>query len=122
MGYAVCYRDPSGATQLEDVVSLEAAIERVEKHRNEDGAVDARIFREVPVEVRTYYKIVPLEDDTGGDQGGAHQEVAPAASTEPPPGAMPIAPPPPSTRRTDEDAPEGGSEDERRIGTLFGRG
>jgi hypothetical protein len=49
MGHAVHYRDASGASQLEDVASLEAAVELVERLRNEDGASDVRVFREVPL-------------------------------------------------------------------------
>ena len=79
MSYAVHYRDASGESRLEDVTSLEAAIELVERLRNEDGASDVRAFREVPLEVRTYYKVVAVEEDG-------------AARKEPPPGAMPLAP------------------------------
>jgi hypothetical protein len=63
MGYAVCHRNESGTLQVEDVTSLEAAVEVVERLRNEDGASDVRVFREVPIEVRTYYKVSIAEDE-----------------------------------------------------------
>jgi hypothetical protein len=83
MGYAVHYQDAAGECRLEDVSSLEAAVELVERLQNEDNATEVRAFREVPLEVRTYYRVVALE-----------QEGATGRSSEPPPGAMPLAPPP----------------------------
>ncbi len=120
MGYAVHYRDASGAAKLEDTESLDVALERVEQLRNEDGATDVRVFREVPVEVRTYYKVV------AADEGGSSR-------SEPPPGAMPLAPqpvaaraavthePPAAEDRADEqlDDPIG---DNARRSSLFNRG
>lgn len=65
MGYAVCHRDDTGTLKVEDVASLDAAVEVVERLRNEDGASDVRVFREVPieVEVRTYYKVSIADDE-----------------------------------------------------------
>lgn len=118
MGYAVHYRDAAGAAKLEDVESLDVALERVEQLRNEDGASDVRVFREVPIEVRTYYKVVAVE--------GKHD-------VEPPPGAMPLSPPPavvhkavvasdaaPAKDETGEQ-PEESSSDSARRSSLFNR-
>jgi hypothetical protein len=107
MSYAVHYRDASGESRLEDVTSLEAAIELVERLRNEDGASDVRAFREVPLEVRTYYKVVAREEDNG------------AVRKDPPPGAMPLAPPPAVTVHP-ETTSEEAAVDARRPG-LFTR-
>jgi predicted component of type VI protein secretion system len=107
MGYAVHYRDAAGDSRLEDVSSLEAAVELVERLRNEDGASDVRAFREVPLEVRTYYKVVALEEQ-GATVG--HQA--------PPPGAMPLAPPP---ARVDVPAAPDEPADEPRRPGLFHR-
>lgn len=63
MGYAVCHRDESGTLKVEDVTSLAAAVEVVERLRNEDGASDVRVFREVPIEVRTYYKVSIADEE-----------------------------------------------------------
>jgi hypothetical protein len=57
MGYAVFHRDEAGTPTVEDVASLEAALEIVERSRNGEGPRDVRVFREVPIAVRTYYKV-----------------------------------------------------------------
>jgi hypothetical protein len=108
MGYAVHYRDAAGENRLEDVTSVEAAIELVERLRNEDGASDVRAFREVPLEVRTYYKVVALEPDEPT-----------VTRNDPPPGAMPLAPPP-VTIHTETTSPDDALADARRSG-LFNR-
>jgi hypothetical protein len=107
MSYAVHYRDASGDSRLEDVTSLEAAIELVERLRNEDGASEVRAFREVPLEVRTYYKVVAVEEDG-------------SVRKDPPPGAMPLAPPPTVTVHPDAAVDEAVAADARRSG-LFNR-
>jgi hypothetical protein len=107
MGYAVHYLDASGEIRLEDVTSLEAAVELVERLRNEDGASDVRAFREIPLEVRTYYKVVALEGD------------GPVGRNDPPPGAMPLAPPP-VTVHAEATSTEEALGDARRAG-LFNR-
>ena len=128
MGYAVCYRDATGATQVEDAVSLEAALEQVESRRNAEGVTDVRVFREVPIEVRTYYKVVALEED-GERSSGAGARSSPsdeARGVEPPPGAMPIVPPPAITRREPPAAEADGvreqANDDGRRTSLFNRG
>jgi hypothetical protein len=62
MGYAVFHRDEAGTPTVEDVASLEAALEIVERSRNGEGPRDVRVFREVPIEVRTYYKVQVAEE------------------------------------------------------------
>jgi hypothetical protein len=63
MGYAVGHRDSNGTLHVDDVSSLEAAVELVERLRNQEGPSDVRVFREVPIEVRTYYKVVLADED-----------------------------------------------------------
>ncbi|WP_052664084.1 hypothetical protein [Nitriliruptor alkaliphilus] len=63
MSYAVCHRDATDTLHVADVASLDAAVEAVERLRNEDGTSDVRVFREVPIEVRTYYKVVIADED-----------------------------------------------------------
>jgi hypothetical protein len=70
MGHAVYHRTASGEAQLDDVSSLEAALELVERLRNEEGPTDVRLFKEIKVEVRTYYRVV------AADEGEATQETA----------------------------------------------
>lgn len=71
MGHAVHYQDAAGEAQIVDVPSLDAALELVERLRNDDDASDVRVFREVPIEVRTYYRVVALEEDAARSAGGA---------------------------------------------------
>jgi hypothetical protein len=122
MGHAVHYRTAAGESRLEDVPSLPAAVELVERLRNEDGAQSVRVFREVPLEVRTYYKVLVAEEE------GTAPEVAPTplarhepVSDEPPPGAMNLSPPPAASAVT----PMPGLDDEAeqpRRNSLFNRG
>jgi hypothetical protein len=122
MGHAVHYRTAAGESRFEDVPSLEAAVELVERLRNEDGAEAVRVFREIPLEVRTYYKVVVAGD------GGALPEVVPApavrqepVSDEPPPGAMNLSPPPATASMATVPALEDDGEQPRRN-SLFNRG
>jgi hypothetical protein len=123
MGYAVAYRDAAGEARLEDVTSLEGAVELVERLRNEDGASDVRAFREVPLEVRTYYKVVAVEGNGAPvpvDEVPAPVDELPAAPQDPPPGAMPLSPP----KVTVHAESSGGEEPaaDGRRGSLFSRG
>lgn len=95
MSYAVFHRDASGASQVEDAASLEDALGTVERLRNVPDVTDVRLFREVPVEVRTYYKVVVAEEE-------AREPVvaAPAVAggsgpaSDAPPGTFALRPPP----------------------------
>lgn len=148
MGYAVCHRDATGTLQVDDVASLDEAVEVVERLRNEDGPRDVRVFREVPIEVRTYYKVVIADDEAPAAVAVAPvaeavlatpaeapvDEVSapttepvpvltatPAAPVEPLPGAFPLASPPPpvvEVHDLDQDAPS----DASRRSSLFSRG
>ncbi|MFP4634634.1 MAG: hypothetical protein ACLFRD_02130 [Nitriliruptoraceae bacterium] len=89
MGHAVHHRDASGQPQLTDVPSLEAALELVERLRN-DGAEDVRVFKEVPFEVRTYYRVVALEDEPASDAGAAQVDEPVAAAPDPAAGEEPL--------------------------------
>lgn len=110
MGYAVFHRDEAGAPVVEDVSSVEAAVELVERLRNEHDRGDVRVFREVPLKVRTYYKVV-VADETDATVSSTPTAPNGAASDEPPavardkarpataeprrdplPGAFPLAP------------------------------
>jgi hypothetical protein len=64
MSHAVHYRDAAGNIHLEDRPSLDAALELVERLQNEDGPTGVRVFREVPIEVKTYYRVVAVAADT----------------------------------------------------------
>ena len=116
MGHVVHYRSSAGESRLEDVASMEAAVELIERLRNEDGVDDVRLFREVPLKVRTYYKVVVDEED-----GAATPPQRPqAAASEPPPGAMNLAPPPAAAAAATP-APAEEPEEEPRRASLFNR-
>lgn len=90
MSHAVHFRDRLGAVQLEDVASLEDALHRVEQLRSDEGAADVRVFREVPVEVRTYYRAVVADGDGEVAVPVAEAVPAPAAAEASVPAPMPV--------------------------------
>jgi len=76
MVYVVLSTDASGERTIDEADSLDAALQHVERLRNEDGVSDVRVLREVPIEVKTYYKVVAVEEEAAS--------AAPAAATAPP--------------------------------------
>ena len=136
MSHAVHFRDANGAAQLEDVESLDAAIERVERLRNDEGASEVRVFKEVPIEVRTYYRVAVVEPSAGDAEvapaPAAAQDAtaplltevpAPPAPIEPPSGAMVMSRPPmaaPDEAPAEDAAAEHAGGEHRRQ--LFSRG
>lgn len=113
MGYAVHHVDGTGATQLEDVPTLDDALARVETLRNDGQASGVRVLREVPIEVRTYYRVVavdetvdpaataadgeppqPVADETVAELPEPAPRTTPPVRLEPPSGAMLIGPAP----------------------------
>lgn len=143
MGHVILARDPQGTPSIEEADTLESALEIVERLRNGGEVEDVRLLREIPLEVRTYYKVVVADAadpepspaagggqaangaQTGDGQGAPDVVAAPsdwpsgaAVSADPPPGSAVLAPPstPPNApgTGTSDDAPE-------RRGSLFGR-
>lgn len=125
MSHAVHYRDADGGVQLEEASSQEAALELVERLRNDGDVTDVRVFREVPIEVRTYYKVVVAGDAASdgavvetSDDGPPSRADVPGrplsevtgvpADLEVPSGAVVMSPPPvapsenPDAERPDE--------------------
>lgn len=113
MGYTVHHVDGDGATHLEDQTTLDEALGRVETLRNDGQTSQVRVFREIPIEVRTYYKVVAMEERSAAPPEApvaaavpAPVEEAveslpepaprrePAVRLQPPPGAMLIGPAP----------------------------
>ena len=62
MTYAVHHVDAADTPQLEEFPSLEAGLARVEALRNDGDVSEVRVFKEIPIEVRTYYRVVAVED------------------------------------------------------------
>jgi hypothetical protein len=118
MGHVVHYRSSTGEPRLEDVASMEAAVELIERLRNEEGVEDVRLFREVPLKVRTYYKVVVDEADDA--PAGPPRRPEPVGD-EPPPGAMNLAPPPAVAAAPASAAGEEPEEEPRRA-SIFNRG
>jgi hypothetical protein len=135
MGYAVCHRDVTGTQQVEDVSSLEAAVELVERLRNEAGPADVRVFREVPIEVRTYYKVVLADEDgvasslgpvpnATTDTASPEDRVppAPTGTVDELPGAFPLGTPTGSALFEQPDGSSVPPGDGHRRANRFGRG
>lgn len=97
MQHLVRYRLPSGEEEVHAVDSLEAALTLVERARNDLGATDVHLFREIPVEFRAYYKATVADPSVA------------------PPGAM-VSVPPPRVARAEAEEPGEGKR------ALFGRG
>lgn len=140
MGHVVHYRDATGELRLDEAGSLDAALERAEQLRNDGDVEEVRIFKEIRTQVRTYYKVVAVDDDDAstdapdaaagsadppgeptGDAAGdaptdpaadapAPESVGAPDAPQPPPGAMPLSGPPHA--RVHTDAIEGESHDE----------
>lgn len=146
MTYAVHHVDAADSPQLEEFPSLEAGLARVEALRNDGDVSEVRVFKEIPIEVRTYYRVVAVEDPAvdavtvpaDGDGPPAEPVAAVAAeeeppvpvpgtdgehrlrvATEPPSGSVVMAPPPVSAAA--EAAEPVAAETEHRR-PLFGRG
>lgn len=117
MLHLVRYTMPGGQQEHREAPSLEAAAELVEKARNELGATDAQIFREVPIEFKVQYKVSVAGESAPAPEvsaAPAPPATPPAPTTppsaapaEPPPGAMPL-----SARPAGEDAPPSAESDE----------
>lgn len=122
MGHAVHYRNASGEIRLEDVTSLSAAVELVERLRNEDGADDVRVFREVPLEVRTYYKVVVADEAESAEPVPEPSAPPEPADDQPPPGAMNLSPPPAATASPTPAQTLDEELEQPRRGSLFNRG
>jgi hypothetical protein len=113
MGHAVHYRTSAGETRFEEADSLDAALDKVERLRNDDGVSDVRVYREIPIAFKAYYKVTVAEDATPGSTPDS------PPPDSPPPGAMPLAAPVPPPAKVSEEAVE--SEDAKRS-SLFSRG
>jgi hypothetical protein len=80
MTYAVHHVDADDSPQLEEFPSLEAGLARVEALRNDGDVSEVRVFKEIPIEVRTYYRVVAVEDPvvTEVTVGAGEDAVSPA--------------------------------------------
>jgi hypothetical protein len=133
MDHAVHYRTADGAMSFEEASSLDAAVEMVERLRNDEGVSDVRVYKQVPIEFKAYYKVSVVSE------AGPSPAAAPVASPEPaqpdatpaaaaapqspPPGAMPLGPATPFTPPAAQPStPQDEGTDAGRRGSLFSRG
>ncbi|MBW3576143.1 MAG: hypothetical protein KY462_00075 [Actinobacteria bacterium] len=117
MEHVVRYRTPAGEDRLEDVPSVEAALERVEHLRNDEGVADVRVYRQVPVTFRAYYRAAVVTHETP-----VPAPVVPVVDQpSPPAGAMPLAPAPVSVAHEENVEGTDTPADNRKI-SLFNRG
>ena len=82
MTHMVIYRSPEGQPVYHPTESLEEAARHLEHLRNAGQGTDARIFsmQEIPVEVKTYYRV---ELPTDAPAAAAAASAAPAAPATP---------------------------------------
>ncbi|MBW3620759.1 MAG: hypothetical protein KY461_10980 [Actinobacteria bacterium] len=145
MDHAVHYRTAAGETKVEEVGTLDAAVSMVERLRNDEGVSDVRVYRQIPIEFKAYYKVSVVDDaGAGGQAPAAAPTPAPAPQPaadatppaappsppqSPPPGAMPLGPsasaqPSAQPSATPSETPSGASDegDSSKRGSLFSRG
>lgn len=144
MAHLVRYSSPEGEERYEDAADLDAAVDRVEHLRNAEGVSDVRVYREVPLEFRTYVRVAVADDEVGSSPrpetgratgGSAEASSSVGSSSDAPSGAAVISPPPASASPSSDDQPqavqadasapeadlEAGAGENRRI-SLFNRG
>ena len=89
----VIFRRPDGKPGYHQADGVDDAVRFVEMLRNQEKVTDARIFRmeEVPIEVRTYYKVEVAEAAEAAEESDP-----PLAAPVPPvvANALPDSPPP----------------------------
>lgn len=139
MAHAVHYRTAAGETKVEEVGTLDAAVSMVERLRNDEGVSDVRVYREIPIEFKAYYKVSVVDEASSGNPSvsapaetaadttppAQPQQQPQAAPQSPPPGAMPLGPSTPSQPTTQPSATPAGSNedgDSSKRGSLFSRG
>lgn len=97
MGHLVRYSSSEGEERHEDVADLDAAVARAERLRNEEGVSDVRVYREVPLEFKTYVRVAVADDEsTASRAGGAPRSGGNDGTASAPSGAAVISPPPAS--------------------------
>lgn len=127
MDHVVRYRTEQGDDRWEEVAGLDAALKRVEELHQSSSATDVRLYRHVPLEVRTVVQVqvageaaaTPPPTPSGSAPGAAGS----SSAVEPPSGAMPLTPPPPRGQQPGQEPPQESAapgEQSRKSG-LFGR-
>lgn len=83
MSHMVMFRSAEGKSGYHQTESLDEAIGFVEHLRNQEQVPEARIFRmeEVPIEVKTYYKVEVVPGKAPSTSAPAPTPVVPAPVT-----------------------------------------
>src|SRR5437868_11340242 len=94
MAHMVIFRRPDGKPGYHQADGVDDAIRFVEMLRNQEKVTDARIFRmeEVPLEIRTYYKVEIASDEPEPEHEHEHER-------------QPLAPVPPVVANAIPDTP-----------------
>lgn len=94
MSYMVNFRSAEGKPGYHPTDTLEEAVRFVEHLRNQERVADARVWRlhEVPLEVRTYYKVEVVAPSASAPEPAAPPRVEEEAP-RPDPVAVPAAAP-----------------------------
>lgn len=85
MSFLVSFRSAEGKPGYHPTESLEEAVRFVEHLRNQEHVVDARVWRlhEVPLEVKTYYKVEVVAADAPAPKPAAPRPEEEAAKVDP---------------------------------------
>src|SRR3954464_4977081 len=98
MAHMVIFRRPDGKPGYHQADSVDDALRFVEMLRNQEKVTDARIFRmeEVPIEIRTYYKVEVAGEQVETPASAPASASAPAPAPVPPSVANAMSDPPPA--------------------------
>jgi len=90
VSYAVAHRGADGTLRLDQSPSLEEAVARAESLRNSGDESDVRVFKEVKIAVKAYYKVEVVDDDAAPapTASSAPDAVAPTDMPAPPGAAV----------------------------------
>lgn len=93
MTHMVIYKAADGNAAYQNAEALEDAARFVEQLRNQGQGMDARIYRmhEVPIEVKTYYKVEVQVSEEAAAPAAAPAAEAPAPAPAPTATAAPAA-------------------------------
>ena len=85
MAHMVIFRRSDGKPGYHQADGVDDAIRFVEMLRNQEKVTDARIFRmeEVPIEIRTYYKVEVVPEESEMPAAAPVTPVAPVAPVPP---------------------------------------
>ncbi len=102
MSHIVRYKSATGEDTYVEAGSLDTALSMVERLRNEEGVSDVRVYKHMPIEFKTYYKVEIVDEGGAPAPAPAAESSAPAAAPEP----AEAPPPPPPAAAPEPEEPE----------------